>query len=65
MSGLSSAGSYNVGGLLDADSTYQFTKSFSTTLYVGHLLPNGVMDNNYPSGRRNITYGFWDVIYKF
>lgn len=65
MTGLPSGGSYNVGVLLDTDVSYQITKALSTSLYVGHLLPGGVIDNNYPSGRRNITYSFWDVIYKF
>lgn len=65
MAGLPSGGSYNVGILLDTDISYQFTKALSTGVYVGHLFPSGVIDNNYPSGRRNITYAFWDVIYKF
>lgn len=65
MAGLPSGGSYNVGVLLDADVSYQLTQALSTSLYLGHLFPGGVVDANFPSGRRNITYGFWDLIYKF
>ena len=65
MAGIPSAGSYNVGVLLDADVTYQITQTISSSVYVGHLFPGGVIDGNFPAGRRDITYTFWDVNYKF
>lgn len=65
MAGIPSAGSYNVGFLLDADVTYQLTQTVSASLYLGHLFPGGVIDGNFPAGRRDITYAFWDLNYKF
>ncbi len=65
MAGLPSGGSYNVGVLLDLDAQYQLTQMLSTGVYVGHLFPGGVIDANFSSGRRDITYAFWDVNLKF
>lgn len=65
MGGLPSGGAYNIGVLLDADISYQFTEMLSSGVYVGHVFPEGVLQADFPAGRQSVTYAFWEVILKF